>query len=353
MPEAGHRLPAALERLLRWEFWPAWALYAPLLPALAGLALRHRSMTAFTAANPGIPTGGLVGESKGEILRVLPPELTAPAVVIPPGPISERLRVLDASAEPGPYPIILKPDVGERGAGVRLARSREAAAAYLEVHPGRTLAQRYHPGPHEVGVFYTRHPDEARGSIFSITEKVFPRITGDGRRTLRQHILDHPRFRLQAALFLRRLGPAADRTPAAGESVPLAIAGNHRQGTMFLDGAHLITPALEAAIDRAARAVPGFHFGRFDIRYGDPAYLAAGHRFCIVELNGVGAESTNIYDPSTPFLAAQRTLRRQWARAFEIGDALRRRGAPVTPLRTLLRLAVRHSRRPHADPDSD
>ena len=58
-------------RWTRWEFWPMWALYMPLTPYLIGLALKHRSLTLFTAANPDIPAGGFIGESKFDILRNL------------------------------------------------------------------------------------------------------------------------------------------------------------------------------------------------------------------------------------------------------------------------------------------
>ena len=47
----------------------------------------------------------------------------------------------------------------------------------------------------------------------------------------------------------------------------LAIAGNHAQGTLFKDGRHLISHALEARGDAIARHYEGFYIGRFDVRY--------------------------------------------------------------------------------------
>ncbi|HUE95516.1 MAG TPA: DedA family protein, partial [Longimicrobiaceae bacterium] len=60
-------------RLTRWEFWPAWILYPPVALHILRLGIRHRSLTLFTAANPSIPCGGLVLESKAQILRGLEP----------------------------------------------------------------------------------------------------------------------------------------------------------------------------------------------------------------------------------------------------------------------------------------
>ncbi|MFY9556109.1 MAG: alpha/beta fold hydrolase, partial [Blastocatellia bacterium] len=58
-------------RLIRWEFWPIWAFYPPVLFYVMYLALKHRSLTVFTSANPAMPAGGFIGESKLEILRGL------------------------------------------------------------------------------------------------------------------------------------------------------------------------------------------------------------------------------------------------------------------------------------------
>ena len=69
--ENRRRLAGMVKRIIRWEFWPAWAVYAPVIPYLVYLAFRYRSLTVFALANPGIRTGGLVGESKSEILEHL------------------------------------------------------------------------------------------------------------------------------------------------------------------------------------------------------------------------------------------------------------------------------------------
>src|SRR5829696_668379 len=61
------RLAGAWLRLTRWEFWPPWVFYPPVLAWIAWLIVRHRSVTVFTAANPGMPAAGFVGESKSEI----------------------------------------------------------------------------------------------------------------------------------------------------------------------------------------------------------------------------------------------------------------------------------------------
>lgn len=323
------RIAARIARWRRWEFWPAALVYAPLVPYLLRLAVRHRGLATFTAANPCMPMGGLVGESKWAILSLLPPDCAVASAIIEPAALSQRIAALEAACSRLglDYPIVMKPDVGERGAGVRLVQDRDSARRYLAGESRSVLIQEHHPGPCEAGIFYTRRPGAPRGEVFSLTAKQFPVITGDGESSLHELILRHPRLRLQARTFLARFGDRANEIPATGRVVRLAFAGNHCQGTMFLDGSSLITAELAAAIDRIARAIPGFYFGRFDVRYADEREFKAGRGFAIVELNGVLSESTNIYDPGAGFWAGQRVLREQWRRAFEIGAANRRKGA--------------------------
>ncbi len=63
-----------IQRIVNWEFWPLSVFYFPVVCYVILLAIRHRSLTVFTCANPAIPAGGFVGESKNEIYRLLATE---------------------------------------------------------------------------------------------------------------------------------------------------------------------------------------------------------------------------------------------------------------------------------------
>lgn len=337
---------AWISRVWRWEFWPPWLFYLPVIPWIGYLAIRHRGLTVPTAANPGIPHGGIVGESKYEILRRLPQQWVVPTTRIEAGPVpqrAERLRQWMAGAPVG-FPIILKPDVGERGAGVKLIRRFDEVLPYLQTVRGPVLAQQYHPGPCEAGIFYYRHPGNPRGRIFSITDKAFPAIVGDGRSTVEWLIWNHSRYRMQARKFLARLDGRSHTILARGERLPLAVAGNHCQGAEFRDGTHLISRRLEETIDEIARAFDGFFVGRFDVRYRDTQAFLAGRGFAVVELNGATSESTNVYDPSWPIWRAYQTLFRQWTLIFQIGHANRKRGISTTPFTELASVIRDHYR---------
>ena len=45
-------------KLLNWEYWPSKAFYYPVIPQILWQMLRARHLCFFTAANPGIYTGG-------------------------------------------------------------------------------------------------------------------------------------------------------------------------------------------------------------------------------------------------------------------------------------------------------
>ena len=356
------RFLARWGRVRRWEFWPPWLFYLPVLAWGVWLAVKYRSLTVFTAANPAFPDGGLVGESKSEILGAIGDRGRVARTVVAgeaggdageaggdagEGSVrgSRGRRAPDAQelAEAvGGLPVVVKPDVGERGAGVAIVRSGRELAARLAV-PGRTLVvQEYVPGE-ELGVFYYRFPGEERGHIFGITAKRQPVVTGDGLRSLGDLILADGRLRCQRRVFARTLGAELDRVPGPGECVVLEERGNHCFGCEFRDGAHLETPALAVAIEEVSLSIDGFFFGRYDIR-GETISDIQDGRFKVIELNGVSSEATNIYDPRSTLWAAYRTLFRQWELAFRIGAANRALGARATPAPPLLGRLFRHFR---------
>ncbi|MCB1315771.1 MAG: alpha/beta fold hydrolase, partial [Leptospiraceae bacterium] len=178
--EGRYRLWARLERLRRPEFWPPLLFYAPLIPVVAYLIVRYRGFESVAAVNPGIEDGGFIGESKAAILKRLPAEVVPDFVLIPVGTVLERMQAIDTHIRKRgwTFPLIVKPDAAQRGVGLRLVRNRQEIVAYLPDHPLPLVLQVYHPGPYEAGVFYVRHPNEVRGRIFSITDKVFPILIG-------------------------------------------------------------------------------------------------------------------------------------------------------------------------------
>jgi hypothetical protein len=325
--------------LSRFEFWSLPAFYWPAFAYAAWLMIRYRGITLPTAVNPSFPGGGFYGESKSAILALLAesnPEWLAEFTVFTRPAVPSDLDAEAESAERTMaaaglrFPVVAKPDLGCRGAGVRRVRDRAELRRYLAAFPaGAALVlQRYVDYEAEAGVFYVRQPGEARGRLVSLTLKYFPHVEGDGQSTLRQLILADPRAGRLPHLYLPRNADRLDWVPAAGEPVRLAFAGSHSRGSIFRDGTHLITPAMTERFESIAARLPEFWFGRFDIRFTDIADLQQGEGFTILELNGAGAEMTHVWDRATPLLTAWRDILSQYRLLFQIGRANRDRGFP-------------------------
>jgi membrane protein DedA with SNARE-associated domain len=331
------RVRNALARLSHWEFWPAWLFYAPVVLFCGWLGIRFRGLSLPTIANLNQKNGGIVGESKFDILRqlmVTSPEASAEACLIEPGPASVRAeRVAEICRDRQiSLPFVLKPDTGQRGAGFRKIGSLEEAYAYVSRVSSPVVLQRYVPGPLEAGIFYYRFPHEMQGHIFGITRKRFPSVVGDGRSTLGLLIERDSRARTVSAAYFARFGERLHAIPRAGEKVRLVEAGNHCQGCIFEDGSDLYSGRLLRAIDEISQKLPGFYVGRFDIRYERDADLRNGMGFKIIELNGAASEATNIYDSRYSLQRAYAMLYKQWRIVYAIGAANRvARASPVTP----------------------
>lgn len=364
------RLYVFIRRCLHHEFWQSFWFYVPFWPVCVWLIIKHRGLLVWTCCNPGIGAGGgILGECKTECFERLgapdlarrhasgpapafDPERTGvwPYATIPAGPSpSERaamaLDVLEREATLGGLPIVLKPDQGLRGLGLKLARTHEQLAQYFENVTAAVIMQRFHPGPLECSVLWTRNvppsaPGEPVGSIYSITTKQFQVLEGDGVRTLEELIDRDRRARLQRDTFRERHQDRLSWVPAKGERLPLNVAGNHCQGTIFRDGEHLRSPGLERAIDRfcASYQNDALDLVRLDIRYRSDEDLCNGVGLAIVDINGTMGESVNMYDPDHWYPWALRVLSGHWARMFAIGAWRRSMGARPLTLRELIRM---------------
>ena len=327
-------LPAlrlAWRKYRRWEFWPAWMFYPPVAAMCAWLAVKYRGLILPALANPSFRNGGIIGESKIDVLHALTniaPEFVADGYLLPPASFSARVRLCRHLCEEHElkYPVVLKPNVGQRGAGFKVIRSDSDLENYLSRVPSDLILQRYIPGEKEIGIFYYRFPGASRGEILAITEKVFPVVIGDGKSTLEELIARDERASLIAKTYLDRFRDINNQVLSEGQVVRLVEAGNHCQGCVFRDGRHLLSEELRDRIDEISQRLTGFFIGRYDIRYSNDDDLRRGDKFKIIELNGAASEATNIYDQRNSLLTAYRTLYIQWELVYAIGRANRNLG---------------------------
>ena len=336
-----NKLPLFWVKVFYYEYWPFWLFFLPLVPYWVYLAIRARSMTYFTAANPGIVHSGVFGESKSDILQKIDPKFLPKTAYFRAG--SDWLQVSSLLSNTGiGYPMIIKPDVGERGSQVEKISNSEELRNYLDNNQDSFIVQEYIDYPVELGVLYYRFPGTTRTGITSVVMKEFLSVVGDGKSTLLQLILKNERAHLQLQELSRKWKGELDKVPAYGERIWLQAIGNHCKGTKFLSGQHLINEQLIKVFDEVASTIDGFNFGRFDLRVSSVEDLLRGENIKVMELNGVTSEPGHIYDPKLNLLRAYLDTASNMKMMFLVSQQSRKLGAGVTPPAEMFRLIRQH-----------
>ena len=356
-------LPSDRVRVSLQERIQTQLFYGPQFFQWFWLALRHRGLTVPTMANPLIPTGGLLGESKADCMNMVDPAMRGYLLRSAgvdgrandenPDALFSRTRIAAANAGIS-YPLVVKPDVGWRGWGVRLVQDEAELRDYIQAYPAgvKLMVQEYCDWHGEMAIFYLRRPDHAKGEIFSTTFRYFPFVIGDGQSTLKELILANSRMRWKKKVLFAQHAERLGWVPAAGENFRLATVGSNRVGGLYVDGGSYVTPELTDRIDSLARAIPEFHFGRFDLRFKTIGRLQAGEDIRIVEINGAGSEAVHIWDPDVPLAEVYRVLLEQQSLMFKIGAANRKRGFRPMSLWELFTYGHRQNCMLHAFPPS-
>jgi len=357
LPRGPRRSPVSF-----FEFWPGWLFYAPVVAYWVLKSIRYGSATLPSLANPRIAAGGICGESKNDILDLAGPVARpwvadyAAMTTLGHADSPDLPVALAAMARAGlQFPVVAKPDMSCNGVGVRVVRDAAQLGEYLAAYPRATALQLQALVEYEgeAGIFYIRHPGEARGRITSVTLKYPPAVLGDGRRSVRELIAADERLNAVSHVLLPKLGTKADRVPASGEHVTLVFVGNHCRGSTFKDGLNIVTPALEERIDEIMRDVKDVYFSRIDLRYESLEALRAGRDFKIIEFNGAASEATNIWDPEMTIGKAYRTQFFHYGESFKIGASIRAKGLKPVGLWALAGLWRQQKRLMAAYPAND
>ncbi|HEX5170725.1 MAG TPA: hypothetical protein VFW11_16240 [Cyclobacteriaceae bacterium] len=318
-------------KLTNWEHWPFGIVQLPSFGHWIWLSLKARSPVFFSASNPGIPMGGMFGESKFDILKRIPGEFIARSslVTLPATTREVMRRIHDMGLV---FPVIFKPDLGERGWMVERIHNETEVDRYLQKIKIDFLIQECIDKPLEFGVYYRRFPTENSGVVTSIVAKEMLNVTGNGRSSLQELIQGKDRARLQWEKLKIKFESRLDEIPQEGEVIELVSIGNHCLGTKFLDGGHLINHELTESFDRISKQVEGFYYGRFDLRVDSIQDLNKGN-VKIMELNGCGAEPAHIYQPGYSLRTALVVLYRHWEDIFRISMENNKRGVNFTSLK--------------------
>ncbi|HEX8548806.1 MAG TPA: hypothetical protein VF691_17710 [Cytophagaceae bacterium] len=308
-----------------WEYWPMEIVYLPIFFYYLWLSFISRSFFYFSAANPSIETGGMAGESKWDILKNISGDLIPATVFIKRGSSLSQITSMLRERKIG-FPCIAKPDIGERGRQVEKINDQTDLQCYAEAAREDFIIQEYITFPFELGIFYYRMPSAQNGKVTSIVIKEFLSVVGDGQSTMFQLLRQNPRARLQMNRFLKEKRLWLSLVPNKNEYVQLEPIGNHCRGTKFIDGNDLKGEDLDLVFDAISKTIPGFYYGRYDIKCTSLEELRLGKGIKIMELNGVGAEPSHIYHPGFPLWKAYKTLFHHWKMMYKISQENHRLG---------------------------
>ena len=168
--------------------------------------------------------------------------------------------------------------------------------------------------------------------------KKFLQVVGDGKSTVRTLVQQNPRALMQLDRLAHTLPHLLETIPDLGVQVDLGIVGNHSKGTQFINGSAYIDAELSHTFEEVAQAIPGFYYGRFDIKCRNLDLLKQGKDFKIIELNGICSEPTHIYDQhNMSYPKALWTIIRHWTLVGKISSMNHRAGAPYFPTLRILR----------------
>ena len=137
---------------------------------------------------------------------------------------------------------------------------------------------------------------------------------------------ENSRAILQLKNFEENQGPLLDEILSKGEERILVPYGNHARGAKFVDDSDRITADLTATVDALCHRIPGFYFGRLDIRFNTWEELVKGENFSVIEVNGAGSEPTHMYDPRHTIFFAWKEIVRHWIILWRISLLNHQRG---------------------------
>ncbi len=331
-----------LPKFLKWEFWPYQIFYIPVYFLIVFHALRLRTLSYFTLVNPGMKLGGFSCYSKYDILRQLSFKFLPKTILFDHVPVMDEI-LASMNSHNLSFPIILKPDEGERGWKVEKAASQVLLENYLADAPGTIMLQEYVDLPEEYGIMYYRFPYSKSGVISSVMKREFLSVTGDGRSTLSELFHQSERCLYHLKRLNKKFCHELDAVPSLGEVRLLEEIGNHNRGTTFFDANHLICEELVQQFDHVSRSLYEWYFGRFDVRTRSFTDMLKGN-FKVVEVNGVNSEPAHIYDPDMGILKAYRDLFRHWNTIFQISVQNKKRGYKATDAFEMIRMLRNHSK---------
>ena len=319
-----------IQKIKDWEQWPFKVLYAPIVPVWFWYMIRSRAVWFFTASNPKLTFGGMEGEPKKEMHKLLPVKYCPRFFnVNPSDQFSEIIKKIEQYGIE--YPLIVKPEIGGQGILFRKIEDEAHLKDYHSKIPVEYFIQEFIPYPVEISLFYYRYPFEKKGAITGFLQKIPMRVTGDGIHSLGQLLSFNLKTKRRLAELKLKHEINFSKIIPKGEVYILSHAGNHNRGAHFIDLKSEINDDLITLLDEISLGIDDFFYGRYDIMCNSIEELKQGKNFMILEYNGCGAEPNHFYDTGYTLTKAWKEILKHWKILFEISRYNHRHGVHYWP----------------------
>ena len=270
------------------------------------------------------------GEPKKEMHDLLPVELCPVYFNVKPALDFESIKQQMALTGIN-YPLIVKPEIGGQGILFRKIDDETHLREYHSKMPAEYFIQEFIKYPLEVSLFYYRYPFEKKGVITGFLQKIPMRVTGDGKSSLEELILQNTKSKKRVEELKLKHGKNFQKIIPFGENYILSYAANHNRGAHFIDLSAEINEELVTMLDKISIGINDFFYGRYDIMCQSIEDLKKGKNFVILEYNGCGAEPNHFYDTGYTLTGAWNEILKHWKILFEISRYNHQQGVPYWP----------------------
>ena len=300
-------LSVFLQRITKYEYWPFWLFYFPAYFYGIYLSIKARSLVYFTILNPCMNLGGTFMSSKYSYLKELPNQWIPKSLIVKKNDsvndIKNRLSLQRIH-----FPIIAKPDFGERGKDVaKIECVDELKNYFLHTKYQTILLQEFIDYPIELGILFYWDTDGV-GRISSIGVKNFCVIKGDGKHTFGQLVSRNPRIAKRKKKLRDKFQDLWDSVLHPTQEILVEPIGNHNRGTKFLDGNYRYTKEMLEWVKETVSHISEFDYGRLDLRIKDWDSFKRKEGIKVLEINGVNSEPIHIYDPTYGIIKAYKDI---------------------------------------------
>ena len=250
-------------------------------------------------------------ENKSDIYKILPNEYVPTTVSVRVG--DDYSSVLETSGLK--YPLIIKPNVGYKGYKVVKVDKEYHLKNFLDLQDERRewLVQEYVSYNCEYSLLFYRNPLNGKAGISSLIEKIYPSVTGDGKKNLRTLVDEYFNPFLNRELLNERTTDESwVSVPKAGSKIILDTIGNYSRGAKFLSLMDKVDDRLIKATSGHFEKVEGLDFFRLDFKADSLEDYSNGN-FGILEVNGAKSEPLHIYDPRYGFTQRMKIIIDHWS----------------------------------------